>query len=569
MNVFRAQDLMRLIERYMTEVETAKVYDAFLFAADAHDGQLRADKITPYITHPLEVAHSLALLYLDADTICAALLHDVPEDTKHPVEEVAERFGSTVATLVEAVTKLKRNDELPTKQAVAIASYRKMMQAMTGDFRVVMVKLADRLHNMKTLENVSPEKRRRVADETSRIYVSLARRMGMNKIRRELQWLCFKNLYPWRSQIMQHSLEEYLIQHETRHQQIYDRITEALRKEIPGSNVMVWDKNLFRVYDQCRRNKVGFRQQCDLLELSVQVGDQDECYRALGVIHRLFKPRMGMLRDFIATPRAYGFQSLQTMVTADGGQRTRFQIQTREMFKVAQDGLAAQWNYPEMRAYTQGVFDKWSEQVKEFDRQAQSSDEFYADMQGDMFQTEIYAYTPKGDVKELPLGATLVDFAYAVHTEVGHRCVGAKVDGQERSLRSRVPNNMATIEVITGKEPAPRIGWLNFVKTTKAHSSIRSWLRQHSEWSEWGNAETDQKISAGIVVDVRDVKGMLRQITKCMDSLDVNIVDLKISGEGRVKQDTFTVQVDDQGHLHELIRLLKQIPNVLNVVKLK
>lgn len=569
MNVFRAQDLMRLIERYMSEADTARVYDAFLLAADAHNGQLRADKVTPYITHPLEVAHSLALLYLDADTICAALLHDVPEDTEHSIEEISGCFGLTVANLVDAVTKLKRNDELPTKQAVAIASYRKMLQAMTGDFRVVMVKLADRLHNMKTLENVSPDKRRRVADETSRIYVSLARRMGMNKIRRELQWLCFKNLYPWRSRIMQHSLEEYLAVHEYGHQQIYERIAEALRKEIPGSMVMVWDKNLFRVYDQCRRHKVSFRQQCDLLELSVQVGEVDECYRALGVIHRLFKPRMGMLRDFIATPRAYGFQSLQTTVTADGGQLTRFQIQTREMFQVAQNGLAAQWNYPEMRAYTQGVFDKWSEQVKEFDRQAQNSDEFYADMQGDMFQTEIYAYTPRGDVKELPLGATLVDFAYAVHTEVGHRCIGAKVDGQERSLRTRVPNNMATIEIITGKEPAPQLGWLNFVKTSKAHSNIRSWLRQHSELSEWGAGDPDQKISVGLVVEVRDVKGMLRQITKCMDGLDVNIVDLKISGEGRIKQDSFTVQVDDQGHLHELIRLLKQIPNVLGVSRLK
>jgi guanosine-3',5'-bis(diphosphate) 3'-pyrophosphohydrolase len=568
-NIFRSTDLMRLVERYMNEADSRKVYDAFLLAADAHDGQFRADKITPYISHPLEVARFLAQLHLDADTICAALLHDVPEDTERTVEEISGYFGEAVGRMVEGVTKLKRNDELPTKQAVAIASYRKMMQAMTGDFRVVMVKLADRLHNMQTLGNVSPDKRRRVALETSSIYVSLARRMGMNKIRRELQWLCFQNLYPWRSRIMQTALERYQADNEGKHQQVFNSISDALGAAIPRSQVMLWDKNLFRVYEQCRRKKVNFSQQCDLLEISVLVGEVAECYQALGIIHSIFKPRMGMVRDFIAAPRAYGFQSLQTTVTATSGQLVRFQIQTREMFQVAQYGLAAQWSQPETRAYTQAVFEQWIGQIKEFDRQAQNPDEFYADMQADMFQTEIYAYTPEGDVKELPRGATLVDFAYAVHTEIGHRCTGAKVDGREvESLRSRVPNTMSTIEILTGTEPNPDVGWLNFVKTSKAHANIRTWLRQHNALPERGEGGDGQKILAGIVVEVRDVKGMLRQLTKAMDGLDVNIVDLKISGEGRVKEDTFTLQVDDQGHLQEVMRQLKRIPNVLNVSKL-
>ncbi|MEZ5454058.1 MAG: HD domain-containing protein [Thiothrix sp.] len=566
--IFRSNDLMQLVERYMPSAEDhRKVYDAFLFAAEAHGDQKRADQ-TPYITHPLEVARFLAELHLDADTICAALLHDVPEDTERTVAEVVERFGLAVGRMVDGVTKLKRDDSLPTKQAVAIASYQKMMKAMTGDFRVVVVKLADRLHNMKTLGNVLPDKRRRVAEETSRIYVSLARRLGMNKIRRELQWLCFQNLYPWRSRIMEAALEKYLAENEEKHQQVYYSISGALEAAIPGSNVVFWEKNLFRVYEQCRQRKVDFKQQCDLLEISVQVGERAQCYQALGIIHEIFKPRMGMVRDFIAAPRAYGFQSLQTVVTASSGQLVRFQIQTREMFDMAQFGLASQWSRPETRAYTQAVFDEWSEQIKAFDSQAQNPDEFYADMQADMFQTEIYAYTPEGDVKELPRGATLLDFAYAVHTEIGHHCKGGTVDGRKLTPRSRLPNTMAKIEVLTGKEAIPHVSWLNFVKTSRARSNIRSWLRQHDALPERGEGGDGEKISVGIVVDVRDIKGMLRQITKHLDSLDVNIVDLKISGEGRVKQDAFTLQVDDMEHLQEVIRQLKRIPNVLNVSKL-
>lgn len=563
-SIFRSTDLMRLVERYMTTTDTRRVYDAFLLAADAHDGVFRADKVTPYISHPLEVAGSLAKLYLDADTICAALLHDVLEDTDYLKEDLEAHFGSTVAELVEGVTKLKRNDELPTKQAVTIASFRKMMQAMTEDFRVVLIKLADRQHNMETLGNMRPDKRKRIAQETSTIYVSLARRMGMNSVRRKLQWLSFLNLYPWRSRIMQKALQEYQRKNEQKHQQIYNSIADALRAEITSSNCMIWEKNLFRVYDQCKRKRVGFRQQCDLLEISVQVGELDECYQALGIIHGIFKPRMGLFRDFIGAPRAYGFQALQTTVTAPNGQIVRFQIQTREMFQMAQFGLAAQWHLPEMRAYTQGVFERWTEQVKEFDNQAKNPDEFYSDMQGDMFQTEIYAYTPEGDVKEFPRGATLVDFAYAVHTEVGNHCVAAKVEGELRPLRSRLPNNMATVEIITRNEATPQRAWLSFVKTSKASSAIRNWLRQQGE----DCAHRGQKINAGILVTVRDIKGMLRQVTKCLDNMDVDILDLHISGEGGTKQDVFTIQVDDKGHLQEVIRQLKQVPNVLDVSKL-
>jgi RelA/SpoT family (p)ppGpp synthetase len=573
MSIFRSNDLMRLVERYMTPEDIRKVYEAFLLAAEAHDGVFRADKVTPYITHPLEVAHSLALLHLDADTIAAALLHDVIEDTEYTKADIAARFGDTVAELVEGVTKLHLSDELCSKEAVTKASFRKMMQAMTKDFRVVLIKLSDRLHNMKTLGNMPPHKRRRIAHETSLTYVTLARRMGMNDIRRQLQWLSFKNLYSWRSGILQNAFDDYLKTNEEKHRQIFDSVSDALLASIPSSNTVPWEKNLFRVYEQCRRHKVTFRQQCDLLEISVQVGEVAECYQALGIIHSLFRPRMGMFKDFIASPRAFGFQALQTTVTAPSGQVVSFQIQTRDMFEMAQHGLVAQWRYPDMRSmhkqeYTQAVFDEWVKQVKAFDSHAQNPDEFYADMQADMFQTEIYAYTPQGDVKELPRGATLLDFAYAVHTEVGHHAVEGKIDGQLLPLRSRIPNNMATIEIITDKDAHPQVGWLSFVKTSRAYAYSRTYLRHHGLLQEHERDGLGQKLLVGVMIEVRDVKGMLRQITKCMDGLDVNIVDLKISGEGRVKQDTFTLQVDDAGHLQEVMRQLKHIPNVLTVTKL-
>lgn len=552
----------------MDEAGTRKVYEAFMLAAEAHNDVFRKSG-EPYITHPLEVARILADLRLDADTLCAALLHDVLEDTNYQREDIEVQFGATVGELVEGVTKLEQDEELPTKQAVTIASFRKMMKAMTRDFRVVLIKLADRLHNMRTLGSMPAHKRRCIAEETITIYVPLARRMGVNDIRRQLQVLSFQNLYSWRSRIMSDALKNYLESNESKHRQIFESISDALVAAIPGCNTVVWEKNLYRAYEQSKRKRIPFRQQCDLLEISVQVGEISECYQALGIIHRLFRPRMGLFRDFIAVPRAYGLQALQTTTIAANGQQVRFQIQTRDMFQMAQYGIAAQWRYPDMRAagkaeYTQNVLNRWISQVNELESQAKDSDEFYADIRADMFQTEVYAYTPAGDAKEFPRGATLVDFAYAIHTEVGHHCVSAKVNGVRWSLRSRIPNNMATIEIITDDNATPQLSWLNFVKTSRAISNIRAWLRQNGEQPE----NSGQKITAGIEVEVRDIKGMLRQITKCLDNLDVDIIDLHISGEGRVKQDTFTLMVDDQGHLQEVIRQLKHIPNVLNVSKL-
>ena len=706
--LFRATGLMRMIERYMLEADVRKVYEAFLVAADAHAGVTRKDNITPYIMHPLEVAYSLAESHLDCDTLCAALLHDVLEDSKKYTEaDLTARFGASVTEMVQGVTKLEKSEALATKQAVTQASLRKMMHAMTEDFRVALIKIADRLHNMQTLDNMSKEAKRRISKETFSIYVKLSHKLGMNETRRKLQWLAFQHLYPWRSAVIERALSNYLVEHGERQRAVVMEVEKKLAR-VSGSMVFLWNKNLFRLYEKSAAGEMGLRKQLGLMEIRVVVKNREDCYQVLGLIHELYKPRMGTFKDFIATPKSYGFEALQTVVmVAEQRQQVKFQIQTREMYNLSLYGITARWRCPDMSstkrmAYTKEAVKTWLAQVRELDFQAEDPTEFYADIQAGMSRNEIMAYTPVGDMKEFPRGATLVDFAYSVHTDVGNQCVRAKVDGMERPLRTRIPN-MATIEIITDSHATPQAAWQNFVVTAQAKSSIRNWLRKQSEDDfigfgrerlenvlsnrgysigsfadgllestgkslghadlltlfaaigrgdecakllterllgklpaqevkldtpllikgttglavkfapcclplphehilahqrrgrhglevhradcphiarlevsstneifavAWAKDLQAQKFSTGIVIDVRDVKGMLAHITKCLDDMDVNIVDLNITGEGQIKRDTLIIQVRDITHLQQVMRQLKHIPHVEDVTRL-
>ncbi len=706
--LFRATGLMRMIERYMPEADVRKVYEAFLVAADAHSGIMRKDNITPYIMHPLEVAYSLAESHLDRDTLCAALLHDVLEDSKKYSEtDLTARFGLPVTEMVQGVTKLEKSETLASKQAVTQASLRKMMHAMADDYRVGLIKIADRLHNMQTLDNMSAEAKRRISKETFAIYIKLSHKLGMNEVRRKLQWLAFQHLYPWRSAVIERALNQYLTDHSERQRAIVANVEKKLER-ISGCMVFLWNKNLYRLYEKARTGEVNLRKQLGLMEIRVVVKNREDCYQALGLIHELHKPRMGTFKDFIATPKSYGFEALQTVVMVAGQrQQVKFQIQTREMYNLSLYGITARWRCPDMSStkrmeYTKEAVQTWLAQVRDLDFQAEDSTEFYADIQADMSRNDIIAYTPAGDMKEFPRGATLVDFAYAVHTEIGNHCVRAKVDGMERQLRTRIPN-MATIEIITDSHATPQAAWQNFVVTAQAKSSIRNWLRKqtvddfiglgherleivlnsrghsidaleqgllentgktlghsnlpslfaaigrgdecakllterllgkmpaqeaksdtpllikgttglavkfaacclplphehilahqlrgqqglevhradcpniaHLEVAStnqifavaWAKDLQGQKFSTGIVIDVRDVKGMLHHITKCMDDMDVNIVDLNITGEGQIKRDTLIIQVRDITHLQQVMRQLKHIPNVEDVTRL-
>lgn len=480
---FRANDLMRTIDRYMTPDESSQVYEAFLLAARAHQGVPRKSG-EPYISHPLEVARILAEMHLDAEAVCAALLHDVLEDTDYTFTDLEQRFGTKVASLVEGVTKLE-SEHFLDKAAASKASFQKFMQAMSDDFRVVIIKLADRLHNMRTLGYMKPTSRRRICKETLDVYIPLAHRMGMNSLRRELQSLVFEHLYPWRYCVLKAELDRYLASVKTLSEEIENTVTQRLSESIANPLVFIADKNLYRIYDSMKGGE-SFDEDKEQIELRVLVGTVAECYQALGILHATYRPRPGKFVDFIATPKSYGYQALQTVLIPAGQRRqVAVKIQTRPMYQTALFGITAQWRYPGQHSgqrslFTQEALKRWQEQVRDLGSKAGSASEFYDDIQADLYRTEIYAFTPKGEMKEFPRGATPIDFAFAIHTEVGLHCTGAKIDGREVPLRTRIPDT-ATVEILTDDKAMPQPSWLNYVVTGRARATIRSWLRQQTK----------------------------------------------------------------------------------------
>lgn len=475
--LINATSLTELVSRYMSAEDTRRVYDAFLVAADAHDGVVRKSGEF-YIFHPLAVAYILAQLHLDADTVCAALLHDVIEDTDIGKNDLTEQFGETVASLVDGVTKLA-GGEFTSRQEAAAASFHKMMLAVTQDFRVVLIKLADRLHNVKTLGVRKPDAKRRIAKETLDIHVPLARRLGMNALRKDLQVTAFMHLYPWRSKILRRAMDESLAQNTQKHLEILSEIRRALYDNGISPNVLSWDKNIFKLYKRMKNSK-GRKRLCsnsEAIELRIIVDSPMQCYSALGIIHQLYQPKIDSFKDFIATPKIYGFQALQTALLSSEGQVILIQIQTREMYHIAQYGITAHYRNPELSKSgfkPQEYLNNWLKQVEEIQEVTGNAAEFMEDMKADLFLSEIYVYTPQGQAKALPKGATVVDFAYSIHTEVGNKCVSAIINGDYVRLNTPLGNGVM-VEIITDKNATPDPSWENFVVTAKARSSIRSW----------------------------------------------------------------------------------------------
>lgn len=479
-SLISATDLSEVVSRYMSPEDASKVYDAFLLAAEAHDGVVRKSGEF-YIFHPLEVAYTLADLHMDADTICAALLHDVIEDTSFTKADIAEQFGKVVADLVDGVTKLA-GGEFTSRDEAAAASFQKMMAAMTQDYRVVLIKLADRLHNVKTLGVRKPEAKRRIAKETLDIHVPLARRMGMNTLRKELQINAFKHLHPWRSKMLESAMEHFYNKNAETHHDIVAQITKALFENNIKAQVFRWNKNILKLYKRIKNSKgrKHIDKHTEALELRVLVDTTNECYVALGVVHQLFHPKVGSFKDFIATPKGYGFQALQTVLLTPQKQLIFVQIQSREMYQIAQYGITAPMRYPELLKSSdksQRYLNRWLKQVEEIQQATGNAAEFLEDMKADLFLSEIYISTPKGEVKVLPKGATPVDFAYSIHTEVGNKCVGALIDGDPVRMNTVIPNG-ATVEILTSEDATPKPSWLNYVITAKARSSIRNWINK-------------------------------------------------------------------------------------------
>ena len=488
--------LIAKIEDYLPPEQVERVLEAFELANSSHRGQKRLTG-EPYITHPLAVAGILANLHLDGQTICAALLHDVIEDTPTVKDEILERFGRDVAELVDGVSKLDKIKFNSRKEAQA-ESFRKMLLAMVRDLRVIMVKLADRTHNMRTLGAMPSAKRRRIALETLDIYAPIANRLGIHSIKLELEDLGFRALYPQRYQVLERELKAARGNQKEFLPKITANITAALARTTLSANVESREKHLFSVYQKMRRKKVSLGDVIDVHGIRIVVNTVDECYRVLGVIHGIYKPMPGRFKDYIAIPRVNGYQSLHTTLFGPNGIPLEVQIRTHEMHTLAEHGIAAHWQYKTGETVDPSQHDRAREWLAGLVQMQESGnpEEFLESVKVDLFPDKVYVFTPKGDILRLPRGATCVDFAYAVHTDVGNRCVASKVDRRLAPLRTALRNGQP-VEIITAKGATPNPAWSGFVVTAKARVSIRGYLKtmKRDEAVDLGRRLTDQALT--------------------------------------------------------------------------
>jgi len=468
--------LIAKLEGYLPPPEVERVQEAYDFAFQAHEGQRRRSG-EPYITHPVAVADLLADLHLDSQTLIAAILHDVMEDTPTLKDEITTRFGHEVAELVDGVSKLDQIQFKSRAEAQA-ESFRKMLLAMVRDIRVIMVKLADRTHNMRTLGAMPPAKRRSIARETLEIYAPIANRLGMHAIKVELEDLGFRALYPRRYRV----IESVVRKAKGNHKQFVTKIAETLKGALDKAGIPARvegrEKDVHSIYQKMRRKKVSLNEIVDVHGIRIIVDSADTCYRTLGIVHGVYKPMPGRFKDYIAIPRANGYQSLHTTLFGPGGTPLEAQIRTTAMHEVAESGIAAHWQYKDTDDSARTYSDRareWLQQLVEI-QQGGNSEEFLESVKVDLFPDKVYVFTPKGEIRRLPRGSTCVDFAYAVHTDVGNRCVAAKVDRRLVPLRTPLRNGQ-TVEVITAKGATPNPSWVNFVVTAKARAAIRQYLK--------------------------------------------------------------------------------------------
>ena len=478
------RQLGRALEAYAGRTDVDLIREAYELAVRAHDGQTRASG-DPYVSHTVEVATILAELRLDTHTIVAGLVHDTIEDTETSLTEIEARFGSSVAAIVDGVTKLGRVQfRSATEQQVE--NYRKMLLSMASDARVILVKLADRLHNMRTLEHLAETKRQRIASETREIYAPLAHRLGMAAIRWELEDLAFKFLEPEAYETLTKKIRQRRRAREREILELKRPLATALEEAGVPATVSGRPKHLWSIHRKIVRQGRPYEDIYDLMAMRVLTDTVENCYAALGVIHSRWTPISERFRDYVATPKSNMYRSLHTTVFGPGGRRYEIQIRTEEMHRTAEFGIAAHWRYKEDGGDTADEADEaltWFRQVLEWQKHTEEPEEFMEFLRMDLFRGEIFVFTPQGDVKSLPIGATLIDFAYSVHTEVGHRCAGAKVNGRIAPLGRELKNG-DTIEILTNPKQRPSRDWLAFVKTSRARQSVRQWIRRE----EFGSA---------------------------------------------------------------------------------
>ena len=494
---FLISDLLDLLESYLDTEQVREIYRAYLFGAEAHEGQTRISG-EPYIYHPIEVAHILAEMRMDPESIIAGILHDVIEDTGTPKETVTSEFSEDVAELVDGVSKLTQIKFESQAEAQA-ENFRKMILAMVRDIRVILVKLADRLHNMRTLGVMRSEKRRRIARETLEIYAPIANRLGMNQFRLELEELGFAALYPMRYRVLSEAVKKARGNRKEILNKIESAIQQRLDEEQLSCRLLSREKHLYSLYKKIRDRVGSFTEVFDVYAFRVIVDNVDTCYRVLGMMHNLYKPVPGKFKDYIAIPKTNGYQSLHTVLFGPYGVPIEVQIRSEDMERVAEVGIAAHWLYKSSEKAgsnnAQTRAREWLRELLEMQRNAGNSLEFLESVKIDLFPDEVYVFTPAGDILELPRGATAVDFAYAVHTDVGNTCIAAKIDRRLAPLRTPLLNGQ-TVEVITATGAHPNPAWLNFVSTAKARSNVRHYLKnlQNDEATELGQRLLDKAL---------------------------------------------------------------------------
>jgi len=474
----RFEALLRRVQANRPTEDISLIRRAWEFCVKHHEGQMRASG-EPYIIHPLEVAEVLTEMKMDGTAISAGLLHDAVEDTPATNEEIAAKFGDQVAHIVEGVTKIDKI-EFANREDRQAENVRKMLLAMVSDVRVVLIKLADRLHNMRTLEHLKPERQEAIARETLDIYAPLAHRLGMGKVRGELEDLAFRYTDPVSFEKVSAAVESRRIEGEQFLRGVEDTLVEQLRENGIPARVEWRIKRLYSIFQKIERSKVSFDQVYDLLAIRVITEDVAACYAVFGLIHTLWRPVPGRIKDFIAMPRANHYQSLHTTVMGATGHQFEVQIRTEEMHRTAEEGIAAHWKYKAGEGVVTARDEErlnWIRQLVEWQKEMTDPNEFLSSLKMDLYPDEVYTFTPKGKVVVVPAESTPIDFAYTIHTEVGHTCVGAKVNGRMVPLRTKLRTG-DIVEIVTQKDHKPSQDWLTFVKSPRARNKIKHWLNE-------------------------------------------------------------------------------------------
>jgi GTP pyrophosphokinase len=466
----------KLIEKILSHNPNAnidRIKRAYVFSREAHCAQKREEG-SPYIYHPLAVANILADMHLDSITIAAGLLHDTIEDTEMSINDIKDMFGNEVAFLVEAVTKLSKV-ELKTKEDVQAENFRKMFLAMSKDVRVILIKFADRLHNMRTLEFLADEKQQRIARETIEIYAPLANRLGINWLRVEFEDLCFKVLMPEFYEELHNKVARYVEAHEKYLDEVSQNIYTRLKLAGIEAKIKSRVKNYYSIYKKIIKQKIPFEQVYDIIGIRIITDTVTHCYEILSIIHSFWPHIPGRFKDFISLPKSNMYQSLHTTVVGPSGYQMEFQIRTEEMNLIAEEGIAAHWSYKEKDTLDSknARYVAW---LRDLIKEISDAKEFLEAVKGEVIPETVYIFTPKGDIKELPVGSTSIDFAYSIHTEVGNKCIGAKVNGRIVPLRQKL-NSGDVVEIITSASQTPSKDWLKYVITQRAKSKIKQWIR--------------------------------------------------------------------------------------------